>query len=244
MEKEKSSNTGRKTGRSYNKGYQLIESQIRYAMANTLSNAEAARWLHVSKLTWRKYATKYIDAETGKNLYDLHRETGANKRIVLPKSRYRVKKRNSPWAYQALPMEDIFLNKHPNYSRNRFKERLIKEGWVAERCCNCGYQERRLYDYEVPLKLNFIDENKKNFSMENIRLLCYNCFFILVKNPDGGTSKQYRIDEVTGEPIPIRTDRKSIKYQMFKPGPYYQLNKEARSAADISTTRNTDNQSQ
>ena len=104
-----------------------------------------------------------------------------------------------------------------------------------------GYQERRLYDYEVPLKINFIDDNKSNFSLNNIQLLCYNCYFLHVKSPLGGHMRQYRIDEVTGEPIPIRGDRKSIKYQMFRPGPYYQLNKEARAAADVSAKPDIDN---
>ena len=92
------------------KGYQLMESQIRYAMDNTTSNAEAAKWLRVSFATWKKYAKMYIDEATGKTLYDLHKENGFAKRLVLPQSRYR-RKASAPWAFQPLPIDDIFANK-------------------------------------------------------------------------------------------------------------------------------------
>ena len=39
--------------------YNLPESDIRYAMANTKSNAEAARFSKVSFSTWKKYANMY-----------------------------------------------------------------------------------------------------------------------------------------------------------------------------------------
>jgi hypothetical protein len=202
------------------KGYQLLESQIRYAMSNTTSNAEAAKWLHVSFATWKKYAKMYIDAATGKTLYDLHKENGMAKRLVLPQTRYR-RKASAPWAFQPIPIDEIFANKHPKYNLRSFKERLIKEGWISERCSCCGYQERRQYDYEVPLKLHWIDGNKQNYALENIQLLCFNCYFIHVGNP-WGAEKQYYIDEATGEPVPIKGDRKSLKDQVIKTGPYFQ----------------------
>jgi len=60
-------------------GYQLLESQVRYACENTTSNAEAAKWLHVSYSTWKKYASMYIDSATGKTLFDLQKENGKKK---------------------------------------------------------------------------------------------------------------------------------------------------------------------
>lgn len=201
-------------------GYALTESQIRYAMQNTTSNAEAAKWLHISYTTWRKYAKMYIDAETGKNLFELHKETGFAKRLVLPQTRYR-RKSTAPWAFQPHPIEDVFANKHPNYSLHTFKQRLIKEGWIQERCSCCGFQERRDYDYEIPLKLHWVDGNKKNYALENIQFLCFNCYFIHVGSP-WGKEKKYYIDEETGEPVPVHGDRKSLKEQRIKTGPYFQ----------------------
>ena len=48
------------------------ESEIRYAMENTKSNAEAARFMKVSFTTYKKYAKMYTDPATGKTLYDMH----------------------------------------------------------------------------------------------------------------------------------------------------------------------------
>ena len=206
-------------GKHQYKGYQLNEAQIRYACENTTSNSEAAKWLHVSFATWKKYAKMYIDSATGKTLYQLHKETGLAKRLVLPKTRYK-RRGAAPWAFQPTPIDEIFANKHPKYNVHRFRDRLIKEGWVAERCAICGFQHRRDYDYAVPLKLHYIDGNKRNYALENVQFLCFNCYFIHVGNP-WGVEKQYKIDEVTGEPVPVVGDRKSLRNQTIKVGPYY-----------------------
>jgi hypothetical protein len=203
------------------KGYQLLESQIRYAMANTTSNSEAAKWLHVSFPTWKKYAKMYIDSETGKSLYDLHKEHGSAQRSILPQTRYR-RRASAPWAFQPYDMQEIFANKYPTYSKTRFKERLIKEGYIVERCSCCGFQERRQYDYEVPLKMHFLDGNSKNFALENIELLCYNCYFLNVGNPVG-KNRAYTIDDTTGEPVPVHDgNRKYLTAEGFPMGPLYQ----------------------
>jgi hypothetical protein len=202
------------------KGYQLLESQIRYAMDNTTSNAEAAKWLHVSFATWKKYAKMYIDSATGLTLYELHKQNGFAKRLVLPQTRYR-RKASAPWAFQPTPIDEIFANKHPKYDRNRFKERLVKEGWKQERCDCCGFQEHRDYDYEVPLKMHWIDGDRSNYALENVQFLCFNCYFLNVGNP-WGREKNFHIDETTGEPVPVRGDRKSLKNQTIKLGPYHQ----------------------
>ena len=46
----------------------------------------------------------------------------------------------------------------------------------------CGFHERRVIDYRMPLLLNHKDRNKKNFKLDNIELLCYNCFYLTVSN--------------------------------------------------------------
>ena len=202
------------------KGYQLSESQIRYACDNTTSNSEAAVWLHVSFATWKKYAKMYIAEPTGKTLYELHKENGFAKRLVLPQTRYR-RKASAPWAFQPTPIDEIFANKHPKFNLHSFKKRLINEGWKQERCDCCGFQERRQYDYDMPLKMHWIDGNKQNYALDNVQFLCFNCYFIYVGAP-WGANKKYYIDEVTGEPVPVHNDKKSLKEQKIKTGPYYQ----------------------
>ena len=62
------------------------------------------------------------------------------------------------------------------------KDRLIHESLVKEECYCCEFNERRVVDYKVPLILNFKDKNKKNWKLENLELLCYNCYFLNVGN--------------------------------------------------------------
>ena len=50
----------------------LTESQIRYAMANSWSNAGAARFLNVSYNTYTKYSQQYFDS-SGQSLFELHK---------------------------------------------------------------------------------------------------------------------------------------------------------------------------
>ncbi len=49
------------------------ETDIRYAMDNTKSNAAAARFLKISFTSYKKYARMYTDRDTGKTLYELHK---------------------------------------------------------------------------------------------------------------------------------------------------------------------------
>ena len=51
----------------------LTEAVIRNAMKHTQSNFQAARYLNVTIETYRKYARLYIDQESGKTLYELHK---------------------------------------------------------------------------------------------------------------------------------------------------------------------------
>jgi hypothetical protein len=44
----------------------------------------------------------------------------------------------------------------------------------------CGFSERRVTDYKVPLLMNFKDGSKCNYLLDNLELLCYNCYFLYV----------------------------------------------------------------
>lgn len=160
----------------------LSEAQIRYAMENTSSNVAAAKWLNVHYFTYRKYAKMYIDRTTGKNLFDLHLSEIARKAWVskcTPKSNkpedlLRVMKPKTK-----LPLEDIFAGKHPTYDRKKLAKRMIHEGMLPECCDYCGYNTRRDFDLEMPLKLWYRDGDQNNLNKNNIRLLCFNCYFII-----------------------------------------------------------------
>ena len=51
--------------------FNILESEIRHAMTNTLSNRAAARFLGIDYRTYKKYAELYVD--DGKNLFEIHK---------------------------------------------------------------------------------------------------------------------------------------------------------------------------
>ena len=60
------------------------------------------------------------------------------------------------------------------------KDRLIQEGYIEECCNSCGFNEQRVNDYKAPLLVHFKDKNKMNWKIENLELLCYNCYFLYI----------------------------------------------------------------
>ena len=60
----------------------LTENVIRNAMKHTQSNFQAARYLNITIETYRKYAKLYVDLETGKNLYELHKNNSGKGEAV------------------------------------------------------------------------------------------------------------------------------------------------------------------
>ena len=154
-------------------GFNISESEIRYAMQNTNSCAEAARFLKVSVDTYRKYANMFTDSESGLTLYELHKNkpgTGTRKR--QPPSKF------------IATLDDILDGKYPKYDKYKLKVRLLRSGTYEECCENCGFDERRISDYTVPLILDWIDGDQTNHTRENLRFLCYNCYYLIVGSPD------------------------------------------------------------
>lgn len=156
----------------------LTEAQLRYAMKNSKSNSAAARFLNISLTTYQKYAKLYIDEETGKTLWDVHKNQkgkGVKKPYNVGKGKY--------------ALEDILDGKYPEYSVHLLKKRLINNADKLENfpheCHSCGYNEKRLSDGTIPLVLDHIDEDWKNHKRENLRFLCYNCFHNLRGNLRG-----------------------------------------------------------
>jgi len=151
----------------------LTEAVIRNAMKHTQSNLQAARYLNVTIETYRRYAKLYIDRETGKTLYDLHKNaTGKGVRRINWKDEISVEKINeimSSESYRAI-------------NQTKLKNRLVYEGIIRAECYKCGHNEKRVIDYKQPLILNFIDGNKHNWKVENLRMLCYNCYYLYVGN--------------------------------------------------------------
>jgi hypothetical protein len=146
----------------------LTKEDILRAMAMTKSNLAAARYLHCSKNHYKMYAKLYKD-ENGVTLWDKHlNQSGKG----IPKFLNNSKKEPA--------LKDIIEGRVPmtNYKPEKVRSRLVKEGYLKEECYICGFHERRVSDYKMPLVLDFIDKNKTNYNKDNIRLLCYNCYYL------------------------------------------------------------------
>jgi hypothetical protein len=150
----------------------LLKSDIERAMAMTKSNRSAARYLHVSYIHYKKYAKNFTD-DSGVTLFDKHKNQ-SGKGI----SKFLTNKGKEP------ALKDIIEGRVPidSYTPEKLKNRLIQESYLEECCAKCQFNERRVIDYKVPLILNFKDGNKKNWTLDNLELLCYNHYFLYVGN--------------------------------------------------------------
>ena len=139
----------------------------------TRSNMAAARYLHVSYNHYKKYAKVYKNDE-GVTLLEAHKnQAGAGIQKFALKGKDRI------------PLMDLLEGRVPieHFDAKDIKKRLIIEGLVEEVCAKCGMAERRVTDTKVPVILNFKDGNKKNFHLDNIEFLCYNCSFLYAASP-------------------------------------------------------------
>lgn len=142
----------------------ILESQIRAAQDKASSAAEAARVLGVSYNTYKKYAKMYGIMERLKNPAGI----GLTRRRHIKNKKYHI--------------EDLLSNKYPRYPLHKFKNKLFDSGYVPRVCSCCGFSEARVSDGKYPLLIDFLDGNLNNRILENIRPLCFNCFFLLVGN--------------------------------------------------------------
>ena len=148
----------------------LTKEQILAAMAKTKSNSAAARYLNCSYVHYKKWAKVY-ESDTHDNLFEQHKNQAG---IGIPKF-LRVGKKEPA-------LLDIIEGRAnaSSFSPEKIKYRLIAEGYLEEKCAICGFEERRVLDYKMPLLLHFKDGNKKNYKLDNIELLCYNHYFLNV----------------------------------------------------------------
>ena len=142
----------------------LSKEQIQAAQAKTKSNMAAARYLHVSYQHYKKWAKLY-------KLFDSHKNQCGK---GIPKFLRGPKK---------MPhMLEIIEGRiaASSFDPNKLKYALIEQGYLSEECSVCGFKERRVLDYKMPLLLHFKDNNSNNYSLDNIQLLCYNHYFLTV----------------------------------------------------------------
>lgn len=143
----------------------ILRTEIEEAQKHTNSSAQAARWLNVTYKQYKKYAELYGIFERHKNPLGIGIPKGFAKRPT------------------SIPLKDILAGNHPNYSRAKLKNRLIARKKIQEECSLCGFKEQRITDKKIPLMLSHKDGNQKNYQLENLELLCYNCMFLTTGAP-------------------------------------------------------------
>ena len=138
----------------------VTKNMILEAQKHTPSNMSAARWIGTSYSTYKKWAKYY-------GVFDQH----------LNQKGDGIKK---GFAMRTVNVEDIVLGKRPpprRWSQSVVKEELIDKGYWQDECGNCGYNEENLATGKTCLGIDFEDGNSKNWLLENIRLLCSNCYY-------------------------------------------------------------------
>ncbi len=156
----------------------LTKEDILRAMKQTRSNMHAARVLHVSYNHYKKYARMYKNEE-GVTLLEAHMNQEGK---GIPK-----------YSHNKLPkFKEVLDGAVPSkyLDRNEFKQRLIFEALVEEKCNKCGFAERRVSDTQVPLTINYKDSNINNLTLKNIEFLCLNCHFLYGTKPSKKNVKE------------------------------------------------------
>lgn len=150
----------------------LTKEDVFRAMRHTRSNRAAARYLGVSYPHYKMYAKLYKSEKEGfNNLFEEHLNRGGK---GIPKF--------LPNSGRDPALLDIIEGRvdPSSFTPEKLKFRLVNEGFLEEKCYNCGFCERRILDYKIPLLLNFKDKNKKNWNWKNLEFLCYNCYYLYV----------------------------------------------------------------
>jgi hypothetical protein len=155
------------------KAKHLSKDQVVSAMNKTKSVRAAARYLNVSYIHMKKWM-KFYKNENGITLFEAHKNQ-SGKGIPKFLSNNGTKKKDPA-------LLDVIEGRidPAHFNPQKIKYRLIEEGYLKEECCNCGFQERRVSDYKIPLILHFKDKNKQHYRLENMEMLCYNCYFLMV----------------------------------------------------------------
>ena len=155
----------------------ITKSQIETAMRHTKSVRAAARYLGCSYQHLKPYMKllRVDDSDpTSPTLFEVHKNQHGK---GIPK--FLPNKRKEP------NVKRIFEEGigYESFTSSKIKIRGIAEGYLRDECYTCGCNERRVTDYKTPTLLNFKDGNKSNYLIDNLEILCYNCYFLYVGDP-------------------------------------------------------------
>ena len=152
----------------------LSKEVIINAMDKTKSVRGAARYLNCSYQHLKKWMKLYKDEVSGKTLFELHKNQSGK---GVPKFLS-----HAPFGRKEPAILDIIngVLDPSNFNPEKIKYRMIEGGYLKEECYCCGFNERRVLDYKIPLLMHFKNGNKQNYTLENVEMLCYNCYYLSV----------------------------------------------------------------
>lgn len=172
----------------------LMQSQIEQAMRVTRSNRAAAEYLRVGYNLYKRFAKSYKDSATGQTLFELHKNMegrGISKSSAADKRKFKL--------------DDILTGKHPQYPREKLLKRLVTSGYREEKCKSCGFCAKRPTDFKSPLILHHMNNDMADHRIDNLEILCYNCYFLQVGDIAKRDLKTPHIIQQT-EPSPPSTE--------------------------------------
>jgi hypothetical protein len=144
------------------------------AMTQTKSVKAAARYLNCSYQHLKPYMKAYIDVETGVSLFDMHKNQCGK---GVPKFMSHTPFGRKDPAIHRIMNGEVDAS---HFSPEKLKYRMLEAGILQEECYNCGHHESRIIDGKMPLLMHFKDGNKNHYGLDNVQLLCYNCYFLFV----------------------------------------------------------------
>ena len=137
----------------------VSKSKVVWAINETQSMRQASQLLGLAYNTFKKYAKLY--------------------EVWAPLKTAKGVSRNSTGGFKPVELEEIFAGNNPAYSSTKLLHRCFREGYLAEECCNCGEERYRASDMSKPLMLDYLDDDSTNKDLANLRVLCFNCFYIM-----------------------------------------------------------------
>lgn len=157
----------------------ITEELVKLAVDNCASAAECARYLGVKYSTFKRHAEKYNYPGTEINYFEYAKSIKSLRKDSMGTIEYKkYAKRVATRGYTPTEQE-IIDGKYKLITPYFIRKFLVEKGYLTECCHNCGFNDKRLTDGLTPVVLNFKDGNVLNKRLDNLELLCYNCFFML-----------------------------------------------------------------
>jgi len=148
------------------RGFVLSKEEILKAKEHCETPSACSKYLRVTYERYKETAKMY-------GLFEL---------VMSSKSRLDKQKTYVSADIGKFSLKNILSGKCPTYSTELFKKRFLKYQIKKMECERCGFSKNRSKDGQYPFIVNFKDGNIKNFLLENIEIVCYNCMFLYGSN--------------------------------------------------------------